>query len=83
MEFCHNTFSSYNSNLIILGIMLKLVWQQRIPTRFLNSLSCNSYDKIIKVNTCVKNALNNKTLPIVALESTIITHGMPYPKNIQ
>lgn len=30
----------------------------------------------------VKRALNNKE-PIVALESTIISHGMPYPKNYQ
>ena len=30
----------------------------------------------------VKHALNNN-LPIVALESTIITHGMPYPTNIE
>jgi len=30
----------------------------------------------------VENALENN-LPIVALESTIISHGMPYPKNIE
>ena len=30
----------------------------------------------------VKEAIKNK-LPIVALESTIISHGMPYPKNIE
>jgi len=30
----------------------------------------------------VENALNSK-LPIVALESTIISHGMPYPENIE
>ena len=30
----------------------------------------------------VKNALENN-LPIVALESTIISHGMPYPKNLE
>jgi pseudouridine-5'-phosphate glycosidase len=30
----------------------------------------------------VKHALANN-LPIVALESTIITHGMPYPQNIE
>ena len=30
----------------------------------------------------VENALKNN-LPIVALESTIISHGMPYPKNIE
>jgi len=30
----------------------------------------------------IENALKNN-LPIVALESTIISHGMPYPKNIE
>ncbi|KAL0214708.1 hypothetical protein P9112_006892 [Eukaryota sp. TZLM1-RC] len=30
----------------------------------------------------VQNALDNG-IPVVALESTIITHGMPYPKNIE
>lgn len=30
----------------------------------------------------VKNALNSKE-PIVALESTIISHGMPYPQNVE
>ena len=30
----------------------------------------------------VQKAINNN-LPIVALESTIIAHGMPYPKNIE
>ena len=28
----------------------------------------------------IKNALKNN-IPVVALESTIISHGMPYPKN--
>jgi len=35
---------------------------------------------IIEINEEVKNALELGN-PIVALESTIITHGMPYPKN--
>ena len=39
-----------------------------------------SYPLIFSVE--VQKALNNK-LPIVALESTIIAHGMPYPKNIE
>ncbi|KAK4880522.1 hypothetical protein RN001_008668 [Aquatica leii] len=45
------------------------------------------YNKNIRIPTCidiskqVKHALQNN-LPIVALESTIITHGMPYPKNL-
>ena len=30
----------------------------------------------------VKNALNEKK-PIVALETTIISHGMPFPTNIE
>ena len=30
----------------------------------------------------VKNAIKNN-LPVVALESTIISHGMPYPKNVE
>jgi hypothetical protein len=30
----------------------------------------------------VKNAIQ-KGLPLVALESTIITHGMPFPQNVE
>jgi pseudouridine-5'-phosphate glycosidase len=30
-----------------------------------------------------RNKMGGYSKPIVALESTIITHGMPYPKNIQ
>lgn len=36
----------------------------------------------IKFNSEVQNALDNN-LPIVALESTIISHGMPYPTNLE
>ncbi len=35
----------------------------------------------IKIHPEVQNAIDNH-LPIVALESTIISHGMPYPQNI-
>lgn len=35
----------------------------------------------IQFSTDVNAALNNKT-PILALESTIIAHGMPYPENL-
>ena len=34
------------------------------------------------INPEVENALQNN-IPVVALESTIITHGMPYPENIK
>jgi len=39
-------------------------------------------DDYIDFHPDIKNALKNN-LPIVALESTIISHGMPYPKNIE
>ena len=36
----------------------------------------------LRINKEVEEALKNKK-PVVALESTIISHGMPYPKNVQ
>lgn len=36
----------------------------------------------IKISKEVQEALKNN-IPVVALESTIIAHGMPYPKNIE
>ena len=39
-------------------------------------------NKYITYSDEVKKALENN-LPIVALESTIISHGMPYPKNLE
>lgn len=36
----------------------------------------------IKINPEVLEAIKNK-LPVVALESTIISHGMPYPQNVK
>jgi len=38
--------------------------------------------KFVDVHKDVLNALNDK-VPVVALESTIITHGMPFPDNIE
>ena len=37
---------------------------------------------MLRVNPEVKKALDEGR-PVVALESTIISHGMPYPKNVQ
>ncbi len=37
---------------------------------------------MIKIHSDIKKAMK-KHLPIVALESTIITHGMPYPQNVE
>lgn len=39
-------------------------------------------EKYLNVHPEVKKALT-EGLPVVALESTIISHGMPYPKNIE
>ncbi len=36
----------------------------------------------LNIHPQVKEALDNN-LPVVALESTIISHGMPYPKNVE
>ena len=36
----------------------------------------------MKINPIVLEALKNNQ-PVVALESTIISHGMPYPKNVE
>lgn len=36
----------------------------------------------MKINPVVQDALKNNK-PVVALETTIISHGMPYPKNVE
>ncbi|MCK5780620.1 MAG: pseudouridine-5'-phosphate glycosidase [Psychrilyobacter sp.] len=40
------------------------------------------YEKYVDISTEVMEALNNGQ-PVVALESTIISHGMPYPMNVE
>ncbi len=42
----------------------------------------NQYPKYLDIHPTVQHALANGN-PIVALESTIISHGMPYPKNVE
>lgn len=39
-----------------------------------------SFNKYLKISQEVQSALDEKK-PVVALESTIISHGMPYPQN--
>ncbi|MBW7952472.1 MAG: pseudouridine-5'-phosphate glycosidase, partial [Chitinophagaceae bacterium] len=42
----------------------------------------NTLHSFLQISLEVKEALvQNK--PLVALESTIISHGMPYPKNVE
>lgn len=40
------------------------------------------WNSLIDVKPDVKKALDSN-VPVVALESTIITHGMPYPQNLE
>ena len=37
---------------------------------------------LVRVNNHIKEAME-KGIPVVALESTIISHGMPYPQNVE
>ena len=37
---------------------------------------------MLRINPEVKKALEENR-PVVALETTIISHGMPYPQNVQ
>ena len=54
----------------------------------MNSLKCKPTKKgwmismKIRINPEVKKAIDEHR-PVVALESTIISHGMPYPKNVE
>jgi len=41
-----------------------------------------TFSKFLDIKKEVKDALENN-IPIVALESTIISHGMPYPQNVE
>jgi len=41
-----------------------------------------SLNKIIQLSPSVADAINHRK-PIIALESTIISHGMPYPENLR
>ncbi|KAJ1166623.1 hypothetical protein NDU88_007022 [Pleurodeles waltl] len=40
------------------------------------------HDAVLRIHPCVQEALGDGK-PVVALESTIVTHGMPYPHNIR
>ena len=40
------------------------------------------YSDYLEIHPDVEKAIKNKE-PVVALESTIISHGMPYPKNVE
>ena len=41
-----------------------------------------AYEQYFDISNEVQEALD-QSKPVVALESTIISHGMPYPKNVE
>lgn len=49
---------------------------------FKSSQSIRGFHKLLDIQPGVKKALDYHE-PVVALESTIITHGMPYPHNLE
>uniref|UniRef100_A0A1I8NUG8 Carbohydrate kinase PfkB domain-containing protein n=1 Tax=Stomoxys calcitrans TaxID=35570 RepID=A0A1I8NUG8_STOCA len=59
----------------ISSVPLKLRGRYKIP-KF-----CRAIHSLLDVHPNIKNALSERK-PVVALESTIITHGMPYPHNM-
>ncbi len=46
------------------------------------SLSCRHASTRVVLSPLVEEALSSHH-PVVALESTIITHGMPFPQNLE
>lgn len=61
--------------------MYRLSNLMRLPTQILQKHN-KKFHSFIDISTEVRESINLKK-PVVALESTIITHGMPYPNNIQ
>uniref|UniRef100_A0A1A9WN01 Carbohydrate kinase PfkB domain-containing protein n=1 Tax=Glossina brevipalpis TaxID=37001 RepID=A0A1A9WN01_9MUSC len=48
---------------------------------FASQINARCYSKLFDIHPKIQNAIN-KGEPIVALESTIISHGMPFPHNV-
>jgi pseudouridine-5'-phosphate glycosidase len=49
-----------------------------------SSLSSSSdFNNLITISESVKDSIRNHSKPVIALESTIITHGLPYPTNLE
>lgn len=57
------------------------MYRLRLPSQMLGKYN-KKFHSLIDISDEVRKSLNLKK-PVVALESTIITHGMPYPHNIE
>jgi pseudouridine-5'-phosphate glycosidase len=60
--------------------MLRLVAQVRRAGLGIRRMSALS--KVLDVQDIVQDAIANGK-PVVALESTIVAHGMPFPQNLE
>lgn len=49
---------------------------------WIRRFSGQAFRETVKVSDEVRQAIS-ENIPVVALESTIITHGLPYPENIE
>ncbi|XP_077567312.1 uncharacterized protein LOC144192131 [Stigmatopora nigra] len=54
---------------------------KQFSTSMVRRLSSFHHDGVFRIHPSVSQALA-ETRPVVALESTIVTHGMPYPHNL-
>lgn len=52
----------------------------RLPSKIIQKHN-KKFHSFIDISAEIRESINLKK-PVVALESTIITHGMPYPNNI-
>lgn len=80
--FIHEFFSSFHDNLnymsppVTNGCWLSLDCITHIS---FENCTCSS---LLDVQPEIYDALHTNSKPVVALESTIITHGMPFPHNL-
>ena len=54
----------------------------RVPAALLVALPAVCSTELLRIHPEVRRALEERR-PVVALESTIISHGMPFPANLQ
>ena len=59
-----------------------MAFRQAFRRRYYSSVSTTTSSSCVKILPEVAHALNTGK-PVVALESTIVAHGMPYPQNLE
>ena len=77
--FCRIIYKSMESYVVLITFILKKEKYSHKYNLIIQTILMKNY---VAYSDEVKHAIENN-LPIVALESTIISHGMPYPKNLE